>query len=148
MSRAELLADLERALAPDQAPSKLAVIAFPGLREYLETASQEVGSAWEATTLLERLTTRVRQVTPADVRVYNSRRGEFTFVCPADSATNWTAITAALDEEMWSTGVRTAFVVLAIPAEADTAVGALRLADTRIRAPYGTLRPGGRPRLG
>jgi hypothetical protein len=73
MGRADLFADVERALAPDEPPSKLVVIAFPGLREYVETANEEVGCAWEAAGLLERLTAQVRQLIPRDARLYNSR---------------------------------------------------------------------------
>jgi hypothetical protein len=146
MSRAELLGDLEHALEPDQAPSKLVVLAFPGLKEYLETANQEVGTAWEATTLVEGITTRMRQLAPAEARLYTPRRGEFAFLYVGES--NWAGIVATLDEELWSNGIRAALVTIAIPAEADTAAGALRLADQRLRAPYGTLRPRGRTSLG
>ena len=63
-------------------------------------------------------------------------------LAPAEPKLNWIGITTAVDEELAMTGVRVALAVVALPAEASTRAAAFRLADQRLRAQSGSLRPG------
>jgi hypothetical protein len=141
-SRALLLGDLEQAVVPDGPPSELAVIGFPGLKAFLEASRLEMATAWEATSLLQRLGARFTRVVPPEARLYASRRGEFCALAPAEPKVNWMRVSTALDDELLMTPVRSALVVVALPGEATTAAGALRLGDQRLRAQSGPLRPG------
>jgi hypothetical protein len=136
MDRGNLIADLGQATLPDSAPSVLVVLGFVGLNDYLETVG-----VLDDDSLLERLRGRLGQAVGAGGRVYEPRRGEFCLLIEGGLGPDWLAIPAALDEETRMVGLHTSLAIVALPEEADTPSYALRLADQRLRAQNGVLRP-------
>jgi len=134
MSRGDLLSDLGQAVLPESARSVLAVFGFAGLKDYLR-------STWDADSLLDRLATRLTQAVGETGRLYAPRRGELAALFEGGLGTSFTMIPAALDEEVSLIGIHTSYVLVFLPSEASTPAAALRLADYRLRAQSGNLRP-------
>ena len=137
--RAALLADLERAAASDGPRTVLVMFGFHGLKDYLESVSLYDGDA-----VLERLAGRLAQAARGAGRLYAPRRGELCALFEGELPVGWSAIPAALDAEAPMLDIRTSFALVVLPSEASSAGYALLLADTRLKAGTGTLRPGRR----
>jgi len=136
MDRSDLMADLTQAVLPESARSVLVVFGFAGLKDHLETLSQSEGDI-----LLERLAVRLRQTVRSPGKVYEPRRGEFCSLVEGELGSGWPMVPAALDEETSMLGLRTSFTLVTLPSEASTPGKALVLADQRLRAQSGNLRP-------
>lgn len=137
--RAALLADLERSSAPGSPRTVLVMFGFNGLKDYLESVSLYDGDA-----VLDRLAGRLAQAAGGAGRLYAPRRGELCALFEGELPIGWSAIPAALDEEAPMLDIRTSFAVVVLPSEASSAAYALLLADSRVKAGSGALRPGRR----
>jgi len=136
MNWGEMMADLGKAVRPGSPRTVLAVFGFSGLKDYLETLSTPEGD-----TLLVRLGARLTDAVQGKARVYAPRRGEFCSLFDGDLGAGWITVPAALDEEAGLIGVNTSSTIVVLPGEASTPTGAMRLANHRLEAQSGSLRP-------
>lgn len=142
-ARSELLAALKDAVEPGSSPQVLVVVGFVGLRELLEMTSEPVAFG-----MIDWLGGLLARILGERGRVFRSRRGELTALIAGDGETAApliAAVTAELDESIGFFRVRTAVGTAALPDEATSAIYALGVADHRLRALSGNLRPDPRP---
>ena len=138
-TRTDLFADLEYAVLPESGPSVLVVFGFEGLKEHLELVSAEDGDM-----LLGRLAERLASAVGTTAVLYEPRRGEFcgVFDGPLSSIKPLlVTIPSELDEEGRSFAIRSSLGIAALPTEATDPTYAIALADHRLRALSGNLRP-------
>lgn len=136
LGRAELMNDLDRAVAPGSPRSVLVVLGFVGLNSYMQA-----GTALDGDALLDRLSKRLTHAVRGAATLYRSRRGEFSGIFADELGVGWPAIPFALDEEASASGIHTAFATVVLPEQASTPTAALQLADRRLRGQDGDLRP-------
>jgi GGDEF domain-containing protein len=145
LDRKALFDDLEQAVSPESARSVLVVFGFEGLKEHLETVTTAEGDA-----LLEQIAARLHEAVGGACRLYAPRRGEFCGLfdggLPAVRPLLVT-IPVELDEDLRSLLIRSSLSVAELPGEATDPTYALSLADRRLRALSGELRPAKRQDL-
>jgi GGDEF domain-containing protein len=136
--RSALFRALGEAVRPDSASAVLVVIGFEGLKDYLETASDD-----EADHLLVQLADRLMETISRSGTIYASRRGEFCVLCDGGLAAIrdiLALLPSQLDDVARPEGVRTSLGIALLPDEATLPTYALALADRRIRALSGEIR--------
>jgi two-component system cell cycle response regulator len=136
-NRRQLMSDLERALdaSSDQRSWTLAFFDLNGFKRYNDTFGHLAGDA-----LLTRLASSLRTVVADHGRVYRPGGDEFCVLLHGRYPRHDRLIagaTSALTERGRGFDVTTAIGVAVMPDEADTANGALRLADERMYADKG-----------
>jgi hypothetical protein len=136
LGRADLIADLTRAVDGGSPRAVFVIFGFVGLNGFLEARTSLDGEA-----LLDRLSARLTHAVRGRGTLYRPRRGEFSGLFEGELGVGWPAIPAALDEEASASGIHTAFATVVLPEQAVTPTEALRIADRRLRAADGDLRP-------
>ena len=139
--RADLISALELAVRSDSGRTVLVVFGFEGLNDYVEMT--------EATTV-KRLFSVVEALlnyalAPCGT-VFRSRRGEYCALLEGGiNAVRASLVTipSELDEYTRPHGIRVSLGIAVLPDEATTPTYALGLADRRLRALSGNLRPEG-----
>jgi len=139
LDRHALFVALERAVMSDSGPSVLVVFGFEGLKQHLEEVSDADGDA-----LLARLADRLTVAVGSASSIYQPRRGEFCALFDGRlQAVKPLLVTAPaeLDEEARAFSIRSSIGIAVLPDEATVPTYALALADHRLRALSGDLRP-------
>jgi len=138
-TRTDLISALELAVRPDSGRTVLVVVGFEGLNDYLEITDA-------ATT--ERLFTVVEALLNYAIApfgtVFRSRRGEYCALLEGGinaARAPLVTIPSELDQYTRPHGIRASLGIAVLPDEATTPGYALGLADRRLRALSGNLRP-------
>jgi GGDEF domain-containing protein len=129
-TRNALLADLEAAVEGQHGPSLLVVFGLEGFDEYVTLFGSLAGRA-----LLVKLGARLADALGSGSSCYRPRQDEFAVLVPTPIeavAGVLDRALAALRERAASVAVSAAWGAAMLPEEADDAVGALKLADTRL----------------
>jgi hypothetical protein len=139
LDRNRLIGNLSLAVSSDSSRSVLVLFGFEGLKEHLETVSPEAGAE-----LVERLGKRLGQALGGFHSVYEPRRGEFCGLFEGGLAavrSLLVTIPVELDAEVRPLPIRSSLGIAVLPDEATDPTYALALADRRLRALSGNLRP-------
>ena len=139
LDRSTLFRDLALAVSPDTSRSVLVLFGFEGLKEHLEAVSAASGDA-----LLERLGTRLGKALGGFHSLYEPRRGEFCGLFEGGLAavrSLLVTVPVELDDEVRPLPIRSSLGIAVLPDEATDPTYALALADRRLRALSGNLRP-------
>jgi GGDEF domain-containing protein len=137
--RRALVTELQRALRSEGSERVLVLFAFIGLKEHLTTVTRLEGSV-----VLGSLGDRLSAALGGFGDLYAPRRGEFCVLFDHDLAairSLVSSVPAELDDEVRPLPIRTTFGIAVLPDEAIDAIGALRIADQRVRAVAGDFRP-------
>ena len=137
--RDELFADLSYAVRPDSARSVLVLFGFEGLKEHLELVTPSDGDE-----LLGRFAERLAGAIGTAAVLYEPRRGEFCAIFDGSLTAvrqHLVTIPTELDEEARAFHIRSSLGIAVLPDEAPVPTYAMALADRRLRALSGNLRP-------
>jgi hypothetical protein len=137
--RVKLFADLSYAVDPGSGPSVLVIFGFEGLKERLESIPPVKGDE-----LLGGLADCLVRAVGTAAALYETRRGEFCalFDGPLVVVRSFlVTVPAELDEDAQQYEVRSSLGIAVLPNEATDPTYALALADRRLRALSGNLRP-------
>lgn len=137
--RAALADALRARVTPASAPCVLVVFGFAGLNEYAERVSAEA-----AETLFGWCGTCIENVIGEAGHVYQARWREYFVVIDGEGEPARELVTRARSQLNRSTkrcGVRACFGFALLPGEATFPTQALAIADGRLRAMVGDLRP-------
>jgi hypothetical protein len=137
--RNTLMAELRGRLAAGGAPSVLVVFGFVGLKEYERVVSQKASDS-----LLEWFGATIARVIGGSGAVFRTRRHEYFALIEGDGDYVRGLVTktrSELDRVGRPCDVRACFGFTLLPGEARFPTQALAVADERLRAMVGDLRP-------
>jgi hypothetical protein len=137
--RSALAAALRARVTPGTAPCVLVVFGFAGLSEYAERASEEA-----AEELFASCRTCIEHVIGETGQVYQARWREYFALIDLEGERARELVTRARSQLNRATGafaVRACFGFALLPGEARFPTQALAVADERLRAMVGDLRP-------
>jgi diguanylate cyclase (GGDEF)-like protein len=129
-NRRKLLADAEALLAQatDDAPAVLALFDLNGFKRYNDTFGHPAGDA-----LLERLSSRLVEILPADATGYRMGGDEFCVLGRTSDPVRLAAVAAdSLGEDVGAFSISSSHGYASMPSEACTVTQALQLADRRL----------------
>jgi GGDEF domain-containing protein len=129
-TRNALLAQLGDAVRGEREPTLLVVFGLEGFDEYVTLFGSLAGR-----TLLVKLGARLADALGAGASCYRPRQDEFAALVPTPIGAVTEVLdraVAALRERAASVAVTAAWGAAMLPDEADDAIGALKLADTRL----------------
>jgi len=139
--RRRLISDLACAVQPDNGRSVLVLFGFEGLREHLEDIAFSDGEK-----LLEQIAAALTRTLAGTAQLYASRRGEFCGLYEGGISvvrSLLVTVPVELDTDLRSLSIHTSLGIAVLPDEATDPFYALSLADRRLRALSGNVRPTG-----
>ena len=139
--RRKLISDLGCAVRSDSGRSVLVLFGFEGLREHLEDIAFSDGEK-----LLERIGACLARTLAGTGQLYASRRGEFCGLYEGGLSvvrSLLVTVPAELDRDLRALAIHTSLGITVLPDEATDPFYALSLADRRLRALSGNVRPTG-----